>query len=81
MKSLSPLCYTPAERRIQCQQFSTGLPVGGPFTGDCFPTPSVPDSAYMETIFARLALVLIVAVIVGGATYVVLTIMEILQKK
>ncbi len=35
----------------------------------------------METIFARIALVLIVAVIVGGATYVVLTIVEILQKK
>lgn len=49
--------------------------------GGLFSDPSVPDSAYMETIFARLALVLIVAVIVGGATYVVLTIMEILQKK
>ncbi len=51
------------------------------FYGGLFSAPSVPESAYMETIFARLALVLIVAVIVGGATYVVLTIMEILQKK
>jgi hypothetical protein len=33
------------------------------------------------TMFARIALVFFVAVIVGGATYVVLTVVEILQKK
>jgi len=35
----------------------------------------------MQTILTRIALVLIVAVVVGGATYVVLTIAEVLQKK
>jgi hypothetical protein len=35
----------------------------------------------MNPDFVRLALVLIVAVVVGGATYVVLTIIEVLQKK
>lgn len=35
----------------------------------------------MNVILARLALVLIVAVIVGGATYVALTIIEIMNKK
>jgi len=35
----------------------------------------------MNPAFVRLALVLIVAVVVGGATYVVLTIIEVLQKK
>jgi len=34
----------------------------------------------MNPAFVRLALVLIVAVVVGGATYVVLTIIEVLQK-
>jgi hypothetical protein len=34
-----------------------------------------------EHILARIALVLVVGAIVGGATYVVLTIMEILKKK
>jgi hypothetical protein len=35
----------------------------------------------MQTILTRIALVLIVAVVVGGATYVALTIVEVLQKK
>ena len=35
----------------------------------------------MEPILARIALVLVVGTIVGGATYVVLTIIEILKKK
>lgn len=41
----------------------------------------IPDSIRMETIVARIMLVLTVGVIVGGATYVVLTIIEVLQKK
>jgi len=35
----------------------------------------------METIFIRIAILLIVALVVGGATYVVLTILEVLQKE
>lgn len=35
----------------------------------------------METLLIRIALIAIVAVVVGGATYVVLTIMEIVRKK
>jgi len=31
----------------------------------------------METIFIRIAILLIVALVVGGATYVVLTILEV----
>lgn len=35
----------------------------------------------MEPIFARIAIVLVVGAVVGGATYVVLTIIEVLKKK
>jgi len=35
----------------------------------------------METIFIKIAILLIVALVVGGATYVVLTILEVLQKE
>jgi len=35
----------------------------------------------MEVILARIALVLIVGLVVGGSTYVVLTIIDVLQKK
>jgi len=35
----------------------------------------------METVLTRIAFVLFVGLIVGGATYVVLTIIEVLQKK
>ena len=35
----------------------------------------------MNTFLTRLALMLIVALVVGGTTYVVLTIMEILRKR
>jgi hypothetical protein len=34
----------------------------------------------METAFARIALILIVGLTVGGSTYIVLTIMELLKK-
>ena len=35
----------------------------------------------MKILFVRIVLVLVVAIVVGGTTYVVLSIIEILQKK
>jgi hypothetical protein len=35
----------------------------------------------MDILLVRIALIIIVAVVVGGSTYVVLTIVELLQKK
>ena len=63
-----PMCYTP-----------DGKP-GNPLEHFSL-TESLRCADVMDILLARMALVLVVALVVGGATYVVLSIIEIVQKK